>query len=97
MMTTAGDAPIATDLRPTSSFEPRLGKRTRLLSRDSATRKEITFSPQDAEGGEVLTGQFNLKKKMYHQIITVGNNGFLFKATEAMVFAGTLGMAFCRP
>jgi len=60
-------------------------------------RKETTFSPRHAKVGEVLTGQFNVKKKMYHQIITVGNNGFLFKATEAMVFAGTLGMAFCRP
>lgn len=60
-------------------------------------RKETTFSPRHAENVEVLTGQFNVKKKMYHQIINVGNNGFLFKATEAMVFAGTLGMAFCRP
>jgi len=59
-------------------------------------KKETSFSPHLAEDGEVLTGQFNVKKKMY-QIITVGNNGFLFKATEAMVFAGTLGMAFCRP
>jgi hypothetical protein len=96
-MTTAGDAPVATDMRPTSSSEPRLGKRTRLLSRDLAMRKEISFSPHHAEDGEVPTRQFNVKKQMYQHIITVGSNGFLFKATEAMVFAGTLGMAFCRP
>jgi len=59
-------------------------------------RKETSLSSQDAEDGEVLTRQFNVKRKMY-QTITVGSNGFLFKASEAMVFAGTLGMAFCRP
>merc|ERR1712122_223158 len=85
-MTTAGDAPVATDMRPTSSSEPRLGKRTRLLSRDLAMRKETLFSPHHAEDEEVPTRQFNVKKtnvpthhycgKQWFSLQGHGSNGF---------------------
>jgi hypothetical protein len=65
MMTMVGDAPVATALRLTSTVpEPRLDRRTRLLSRVTIATKEISLSLQTAtEDDEVLNDRFKLQKQ----------------------------------